>query len=147
MRFPILTGLALLFLFPTIAVCQPSQPPKYEIVVVEMLQTLKQIDTILQSIEDQLSAERAKPALKEAVQKFVEIRKKAEKMKQPDKAEKDKLASKYAKDFAKAIDNLKLQISRVLNIPKGSEALKELEPLRPQKKTKNGKEKKKEKDG
>src|SRR5271154_5747146 len=68
----------------------------YEGLVKELLGTVESLTKTLQSIKDRDSAEAARPELKKAAAKMLDLRKKAEEWKQPNKEEKDRLAKEYA---------------------------------------------------
>jgi hypothetical protein len=102
----------------------------YENLVKEMLNSVDQMTKVLSTITDQGSADAARPDLKKAAAKMLELRKQAEEWKQPNKEEKDHLAKEYAPKFETAFKKLKEQSNRVRGIPGGEAALEELAVLK-----------------
>jgi hypothetical protein len=114
-----------------LAAVQPggSTEGAYEEVVVQTLAALDLMTKILVTVKDAPSAEAARPDLKQAAVKFVEVRKKAEQLKQPDQTQKDLIAKKFEKNMAKAVQQLRAEIRRVQDVPGGLNLLKELDPV------------------
>ncbi len=108
---------------------QPRSP--YEAVIQEMLAGLGQMTKALEPVTDGPTAEAARPALKEAVDRFLKVRQKAEKLPQPGKAERDRMIDGYQRKLAEAVDRLRSQVRRVQAIPAARDILKELTPLEP----------------
>ena len=77
----------------------------------------------------------------EAAQKLLDLRKKAEEWKQPNKEEKNRLAEEYGPKLAAAVKQFREAIVVVKGVPGGEEAVKELIILE----DKNGKEKESDK--
>jgi cell shape-determining protein MreC len=114
-----------------------DQPPgqqagdkSYEGFIKEMLSTVEQITKTLQNIKDRESAEAARPELKKAAQRMLELRKKAEDSSQPNKDEKERLAEKYAKKLEAAVKQLRDQTLITKTIPGGEDAVAELTVLK-----------------
>ena len=108
----------------------PSGESSYETLVKDMLGTLEQITKVLSTIDNQVSAEAARPELKKAATKMLELRKQSDELKQPDKEAKDRLAKEYAPKFETAVKKLQMQSARVKDIPGGEAALEELAVLK-----------------
>ncbi len=101
-------------------------PPSHEAVVKDMLATLEQSHKVLQGIVDEASAEAARPGLKKAALRLRDLRKKAREMKQPTRAEKDRLEKLYRDKMDDALKKLRTESLRVKAIPGGAEAVREL---------------------
>jgi hypothetical protein len=102
----------------------------YEGLVKEMLSTVEQITKTLQTVKDRTSAETARPELRKAAEKMLELRKKAEEWKQPNKEEKDRLAKEYAPKLEGAVKQLREATVLVKGVPGGEEAIAELAILK-----------------
>jgi hypothetical protein len=131
MKPAVYAGLVLLTLSTLVATAGQGS---YEGVTKEMLATLEQINKVLATIKDQDSATAAKPDLKQAATKIVELRKQADEMKQPSKEEKDRLQKEYMPKFEAVFKKLKEESTRVNGIPGGDAALAELAVLKDKKK-------------
>jgi hypothetical protein len=109
-----------------------DQPPdsSYEGVVKDMLTTVEQITKTLQTVKDRESADAARPELKKAAHKMLDLRKKAEEWKQPSKDEKDRLQKEYAPKFEVAVKQLQKLAVVVKSVPGGEEAVAELAILK-----------------
>jgi hypothetical protein len=130
MKPAVVYGLSLLVVSAAlVADSRAGERPPYEMIVKGMLATVEEINEILVGITDQDSAEAATPKLKTAADKMLKLRKDAEAGKQPDKAEKDRLAQEYAPKFAIAVSKMREQSIRVSAIPGGEEALEKLAVL------------------
>jgi cob(I)alamin adenosyltransferase len=116
---------------------QQGAESSYETLIKDMLGTVDHLTKTLQTIKDRDSAEAARPELKKAAQKMLELRKKAEDWTQPSKEEKDRLAEKYAKKLETAVKQLREQTLLTKVIPGGEDAAAELNVL----KDKNDKDK------
>jgi hypothetical protein len=117
-----------------------GEQSSYETIVKDMLATVDEINDILAGInEKEGSAEAATPKLKTAADKMLQLRKQAAQAKQPDKAEKDRLAREYAPKFELAVKKLRDQTHRVKGIPGGAEAVEKLAVLEEKKDPKDKK--------
>jgi hypothetical protein len=148
MKPTLLCGLALLLPCGSLLLPSSAGEPAYEDIVKGMLSTVEQITDILGTITalDKSSAEAATPQLKAAADKLLQLRDQANKVKQPSKTEKDRLAKVYAAKFEVAFKKLREQTLRVqsIEIPGIDDALRELAKL---KEKKEPKDKKKGDDG
>jgi hypothetical protein len=123
-------GVLLLAAGPLVAAAAPAGEGSYENVVKDMLGTLEQITKVLSTVQDQGSADAARPELKKAAEKMLDLRKQADELKQPSKEEKDRLAKEYAPKFEAAVKKLQQQSIRVEAIPGGEAAVGELAVLK-----------------
>jgi septal ring factor EnvC (AmiA/AmiB activator) len=114
----------------------------YEGLVKDLLGTVESLTKTLQTIKDRDSAEAARPELKKAAHKMLDLRKKAEEWNQPNKEEKDRLAKEYAPKFEAAVKQFRDATIIAKGVPGGEDAVAELAIL----KDKNDKEKDKDKD-
>jgi hypothetical protein len=121
---------ASLWLASGIAQAQQPRSP-YEQVVVELLGALGQMNKALDKVIDGPSAEAARPAVKDGVARFLKARQQAEKLKQPDLAERLRVIEAYQKKLADAVDSLQFQVRRIRAMPSARPILQELEPLEP----------------
>jgi hypothetical protein len=119
-----------LFLAASLVAAPAGEPSPYEGIVKGMLKKVDDITTILGGVTDEKSAAAATPELRAAAKDLLQLRKRAEEVKQPDKAEKDRLAKLYAPKFEEAVKKLREETFRVRGVPGGDEALKELAVLR-----------------
>lgn len=128
---------ALCLLWPCTVQAQP--PAAYEGLLKDMLGTVEEITTILVGITDENTAKDAAPMLKLKAEKMLDLRKKADELKQPDKATKDRLAKEYAPKFEAAVKKLRAESLRVEGIPGGDMAVRELAILKDKKDAKDKK--------
>jgi hypothetical protein len=103
-----------------------KQSSSYESVIKDMLAALNGLTDVLGTIKDEPSALAARPEVKKAAGRLAEVRKQAEKLKQPDKAEKDRIARAYKDKLDKSLKRLLAEQVRVKAIPGGQDALKEI---------------------
>jgi len=141
MKPALLFASAVLGLSSFVALDPQAGDGSFEGLVKETLSTVEDITKTLKTIKDRASAEAARPELKKAARLLLELRKKAEEWKQPNKEEKDRLAKEYAPKFEAAVKQLRAATIIVKAIPGGEEAIAELAIL----KDKNDKEKEKDK--
>jgi len=139
MKPTVLFGAGLLLLSGLLAVASPAGEQAHERIVKEMLETMEQITKVLTGITNQDSAAAAAPNLKKAAEKMLQLRMEAAELKQPDKAEKDRLAKEYAPKMELAVKEMRKQTIRVKGIPGGDEAVMELAVLNEKKDAKDKK--------
>jgi hypothetical protein len=109
---------------------QGSGQETYEGLVKEMLTTVEQLTTTLKTIKDRPSAEAARPELKKSAEKMLQLHKKAEEWKQPNKEQLDKLKKEYSPKLEVAVKQLNELAVAVKSIPGGEEAVTELDILK-----------------
>jgi hypothetical protein len=109
---------------------QDAKSP-YDAVVQDMIAATDKITSILATIKDSTSAQAARPELKKAVGKFLEVRKRADKLTQPDRKERDRISRTYAKKLQDAVERNKEERTRVAGVAGGRDALRELDALEP----------------
>jgi len=97
-----------------------------EELVKSMLTTMDKMTKTLSGIRDEDSARAAKDNLKKSVEEWHVLRKKADAVPPPSKAEAEQLAKKYRDKMAAAQKQLVGQIARVQQVPGGREALADL---------------------
>jgi hypothetical protein len=107
----------------------PQGGSPYEAVVKEMLGLTEKLTSVLGTIKDAASATEARPELKKTVGQFLEIRAKAQALKQPNREERERVALAYRKKLEEAVSRFLQERSRVGTIPGGRETLEELAPL------------------
>ncbi|MCI0456522.1 MAG: hypothetical protein L0Z62_06020 [Gemmataceae bacterium] len=121
--------LALGLLRPDLA-AQPQKEGKtsspHEEVVKDMLGTIEGILKVLATIQDEPSANAARPELKKAALRLQELRKRAADLKQPTKEEKQRLEKAYQGKMDEALKKLRGETIRVRGIPGGAEAVQEI---------------------
>jgi len=129
MRTGALLGLLwLAALVPAVHAQKGASP--YETIIKDMLEATDKMTAVLAAIKDAASAADARPELKKAVARFLEVRKKAEEFKEPDLKERERI-SQYRKRLAEAVERFLRERSRVAAIPGGREALQEVSALDP----------------
>ena len=101
-------------------------PANLEDVIKEVLATMDQLTTSLKTVEDEKSAEAARPDLRKAAERFVALRTKAESIKPPAKQEKERLEKEYKPKLFEAQKKLFGEIGRVKLLSGGQVALKEI---------------------
>lgn len=101
-------------------------PSAHETLVKEMLEAVDKITKELTAITNTQTAQDARPKLKEAAARLLDLRKKADDAKQPSKEEKDRIAKQYKERFDGALKKLRDETVRVRGIEGGEEALKEI---------------------
>jgi type II secretory pathway component HofQ len=111
----------------------------FEGLVKDMIDTVEQITKTVLTIQDKDSATSAKPELKKAATKMLELRKLAEKVKQPNKVEKERLEKEYAPKMELAVKKLGEATAKVHSVPGAAEALAELAILADKKDKHKGK--------
>ena len=131
MKPTLLCSVGLLLCSTGLALHSPSQQPPYEDIVKKMLKGVEEITDTLGTITDEGSAKTALPRLRTATEEFRKLRQLANDSKQPDKAEKDRLAKLYAPKFEVAFKHLREETLRLKNLdfPSVEEALQELASL------------------
>lgn len=119
-------------LFSTIAVfiliglAAAGGEPTHDDVIKRMLATLDKITTTLASINNQESADAAKPELHKSGKEWLAVRAQAEKLPPPSRQQKHRLEKEFKGKLEAAQKKLAGEVIRVKNIPGGSEALKEI---------------------
>jgi hypothetical protein len=108
----------------------PAGEASQEALLKDMLGTLEKITKELSTIQNQGTADAARPELKKAATKMLDLRKQADEVKQPSKEEKDRLAKEYAPKFEAAVKKLQTESARVKGVPGGEAALEELAVLK-----------------
>jgi hypothetical protein len=98
-------------------------------IVKELLETMDKLTMQLEAIKDEDTAKASKDELRKSVSYWLEVRKKAEKMKPPSKEEKDRLEKEYKSKLQAAQKKLFGEIARVKSVPGGPDALKEIRGL------------------
>jgi hypothetical protein len=126
MRPAVGVGSALLALGGMVVLGQGGGGSPYESVIKEMIVALDTLTGVLGTIKDEPSAKAARPELKKAAGQLDEVRKKAEGLKPPDKAEKDRVARDYKAKLDTSIRKLLAEEARVKGIPGGAEAVNEI---------------------
>ncbi len=121
---------------------QQSGEDSYETLVKEMLGTVEQITSTLKTITDRASAEAARPELRKLAKKMLELHKKADEWKQPDKERLERLKKDYAPKLEKAVKEFNEAVTGAKAIRGSDDALAELDELR----ARNAKDKEKSKD-
>jgi hypothetical protein len=116
----------------------------HEEVVKGMLDTLETVIKVIGTIQDEASANAARPELKKGAARLLELRKRAETMRQPTKEEKERLEKEYQGKFEDALKRLRTETIRARTVPGGAEAVQEIAVATPKDKGK-GKEKDKDK--
>src|SRR5689334_22501904 len=111
-----------------------SGPANLEDVIKEILASMDQLTTSLKTVEDEKSAEAARPELRKAAERFVAVRTKAESIKPPAKEEKDRLEKEYKSKLFEAQKKLFGEIGRVKLLSGGQVALKEIRAVMESKK-------------
>lgn len=95
----------------------------------EMMETMDKLTLQLEAIKDEDTAKASKDDLKKTTSVWLQIRKKAEKMRPPSKDEKDRLEKEYKGKLQAAQKKLFTEIARVKSVPGGPDALKEIRGL------------------
>jgi hypothetical protein len=129
MRTSRMMGVSLLGLGFAWAVAAGGSPASHETLVKDMLDSVHKITKELSAIKDAQSAADARPRLKSAATHLLDLRKKADDVKQPNKDEKDRLAKHYKDKFDAALKKLRDETIRVRGVPGGEDALKEISVL------------------
>jgi hypothetical protein len=120
----VLLGLAALVCGQGTSAVTPSD------IVKETLELMEKITQQLTAIKDEESAKASRAELKASVARWLEMRKRAEKLKPPaSKEERDRLEKEFRGKLIKADKKLKAEIARVDRVPGGKDALKELVAL------------------
>jgi cytochrome c556 len=134
MRIRLAAGLPLLALAAVLVLAQGGGESRHEALIKQTLGELEKITKTLTGIKDQATAKAAQPELKEADKRLLALVKEAGEIKQPSKAEKERLAKAYEARMQEAVKKLRDEERRVKTVPGGDEALKELTSLREKKK-------------
>jgi hypothetical protein len=115
----------------------------HEAVVKDMIAATDKLTGVLATIKDAASAEAARPELKKAADDFLAIRKKAKALPEPNQKERDRLQT-YAKKLKEAVERYFEERGRVVGVPGGRDALRELAALdrEPPGRAKSGEKKK-----
>jgi hypothetical protein len=105
----------------------------YEAVTRDILDATEKLTTILATVKDEASSTEARPALKKAVEHFLEVRTRATALPQPSREERDRVASAYRKKLAEAVSRFLQERNRVAALPATRDVLRELAPLQERK--------------
>lgn len=106
---------------------QPAaESSRYEETVKETLGLLDGIAATLATVQDQATAEAARPELRKAAGAWGALLKKAGELPPPERAEKDRLAKEYRARLTAATRKLLAEVTRVGSVPAGREALREI---------------------
>lgn len=103
-----------------------AQVSPHEEALKQAVESVEKIGATLKKIDDEASANAAKPELRKSAASFLEARARGEKMQQPEKAEKRRLEKLYKPRLDEAMKKMSTEALRVDNIPGGKEALKEI---------------------
>ena len=125
MVFRILAALPA-FVVVSFALTQEAGPPKYEDVLVKMVETLGQMTKTLELIVDEETAKTSQLALKGQAETFVATRKQSENLAPPSIEERERLAKGFRPQFEKSRKELIGQIARVQRVPGGNAVLQDL---------------------
>lgn len=99
-------------------------------IVKETLEIMEKIAGQLAAIKDEETAKSGRDELKKSVAKWLDMRKRAEKLKPPaSKEEKDRLEKEFRGKLINADKKLRVEIERVARVPGGRDALKEIVAL------------------
>jgi len=99
---------------------------EYESLLKDFYATLERVNKALGGITDMKSAAAGRPGLKKEGLHLRDLRKKSLQVKQPNKAEKDRLEKLYREKFDEVLLKLQIETRRVKGIPGGAEAVKEI---------------------
>lgn len=126
MRFSVAIGS--LVVFAGILVCGQAAQSEARLtdIVKELVDTMDKLTVQLATIKDEDSARASRDELKKAVGRWLETRKKAEKLKPPSKQEKDQLEKEFKGKLQATHKKLLAEIARVKGVPGGPDALKEI---------------------
>jgi hypothetical protein len=102
----------------------------YEDVVKQMVAGVDQMTKVLGTVTDSATAGTAQPGLKKAVDDFVAIRRKAEELRQPEEAEKERVRALYEKKMKQSLTRFLQETSRVRTVAGGRDLLRELDALK-----------------
>ena len=106
-------------------------------IVKETLEIMEKLTTQLAAIKDEETAKASRADLKKSAARWIQMRKRAEKMKPPSsKEEKDRLEKEFKGKSIAATKKLFSEIARVKDVPGGLDALKEIRALMEKKKSK-----------
>lgn len=100
--------------------------PTHDDIIKQMLTTLDKITTTLGSINDQETADAAKPELQKSGKEWLAVRAQAEKLPPPSREQKERHEKEFKGKLEVAQKKLAGEVIRVKNVPGGPEALKEI---------------------
>jgi hypothetical protein len=129
MRPSAVAGVAILVLGGTVMLVLGQGTPgasPHEGVVKEMLTALDALTDVLGSIKDEPTAKAARADVKKAAGRLEDVKKKAQQLKQPEKAEKDRIAKEYKGKLEGSIKKLLAEVARVKAVPGGDDAVKDI---------------------
>jgi hypothetical protein len=109
----------------------------YETILDNLLLAIGDMTDALKRIEDIDTVDKGHAQFRNAVTKFLEFRKEAEKLKLPDKKQREEIIEKYRDKLAGQMDALRAEVARVQRIPGGKKVLEELLRINPQPKKKS----------
>ncbi len=92
----------------------------------QSLELLRGINKTLAAVENRETADAAVPELRKAAKKWHELRKKAEDIPPPDRAEKNRLAEKYKESLVKEERTLRGHIIRLESVTGSQPVLQEI---------------------
>jgi VIT1/CCC1 family predicted Fe2+/Mn2+ transporter len=122
--------LSLGLLTPGGEAAKEEKTPSYEAVVQEVLTATEQLAAALAKVQDEASAQAARPELQQAVERLLTARRWASKMPQPKEQERDRLIKQYASKLEDAVTRYYQERRRVARLPETvREVLHELDRL------------------
>ena len=128
MRY-VVSGCVCLALTGAVLRAQDGAPASLKEVIEEVLVTFEQLTAALKTVQDEKSAEAARPDLRKAAKRFVDLRTKTESMKPPAKEEKERLEKEYKPKLFEAQKKLFGEIGRVKSVPGCQGALQEIQAV------------------
>jgi hypothetical protein len=105
----------------------------HESLVKEGVRILNDAADELSTINDQSSAEAARPKLQDINQRWRANQEQADAVKKPTSQERQRLQEEYSTEFETAARRCRIESSRVKRIPGGTAAVKELDDIKPDK--------------
>ncbi len=126
MRAWVVSGTALLGLAVLLAAQEGGAASPHEAVVKDLLTTVEQVIAVLKDVKDEAGVNAARPDLKKAGERLKDLRKRTKELKQPDRAEKERIEKKYQGKLDEVLKKLRNEQIRVRAIPGGADAVKEI---------------------
>ncbi len=103
---------------------------KYDRAAREMIDCMKDMNSVLDGVKDKESAEAAKPKMEKIAKRMEALGKRAKEMDKPPKEREDELKKKYDKEMKEVMGNMMKNMTRLATIEGGAELGKLFENIK-----------------
>lgn len=97
----------------------------------DSIATLNEVADVLATVKDRRTADAARPTLRQLGERWRDLQKRAGAVKQPTAGESKALQERYRPEMEAAMKRYFAEVQRLLQVPGGPEALRELGEVKP----------------